>query len=453
MIDLMIPPHSRISEESVLGSLMLSQDAFDEIAGKIEPEYFYIQAHGDCFRVIASMHMAGKTIDVITVAEELDRRGKLDDIGLEGLAQMAQSTPSAANIKAYAERVRESWQSRKLIETARSIESMSMSKTPVRETLDKASAMLSEIAETRSGNDPTHIADTLPKLIALVDDAFNSKDGFIGLPTGINDLDKKLGGLKPGNLIFIAGRPAMGKTSLAMQIGHYVAAVECPVLVLSMEMSKVELTAREVARIGGISVEDVLSGKLDDDGWNRLTRATGILQNTPMIIDESGGLSLTEVRAKARKSKRKHGIGLVIIDYLQLMRGEHGDNREQQISEISRGLKALAKELDVPVIALSQLSRKCEERGNKRPMMSDLRESGSLEQDADMILFIYRDEVYNTDSSDAGMAEIIIGKRRMGAPGTVYTVFDGPSTAFKNFAGTYVPSKPKSAYKRKDSGL
>ena len=446
MNDLRIPPHSEIAEQSLLGSLMLSQDAFDEIAGSIEAEQFYSQGNADVFRVISTMHLATKVIDVFTVAEELDKRGKLEDIGGVGyLVSLAQNTPSAANIRAYAGIVREHWQASKLIETAYGIEAMILDKTPVREALDRASAMLSEISETRSANEPTMIGESLVRFISLVDEAFNSKDGFIGLETGLRDLDKRLGGLKTGNLIIVAGRPGMGKTSLAMQIGHHVADTKAPVLVLSMEMSKIELVARETARIGSLSVEDVLKGNLDENGWASLTHATSKLQTLPMVIDESGGLSLTEVRAKARKAKRKHGIGLLIVDYLQLMRGEHGDNREQQVSEISRGLKSLAKEIEIPVIALSQLSRKCEERGNKRPIMSDLRESGSIEQDADMILFVYRDEIYNPESPDAGIAEIIIGKRRMGAPGTVYTIFDGPSTAFKDFYGP-VPShtaKPK----------
>lgn len=449
-IDIPLPPHSIEAEQSIIGSLLLDNLAFDRIVGMVNENDFYREDHRLIWRHIVRIIGDNNPADVVTVAASMENDGTLDEAGgLAYLAALALNTPSSANIRKYAEIVREKWQARKLLSASWEIADLATSQD-IKSAIGQAQAKLSEIAETRTASDPRPISDALPEFLKLVESAHESEQGFVGLPTHLKPLDKKLGGLKPGQLIILAGRPAMGKTSLAMQIAHDIAANTCPVLVLSMEMSSTELVSREVSRIGKLPLEEVISGRLYEEDWDRLTYAISRINSLPLIVDEQGGLSISEVRAKARTASRKHGIGLVVVDYLQLMRGEVGtDNRNEQVSQMTRGLKALAKELQLPVICLSQLSRDCEKRSDKRPMPSDLRDSGSIEQDADVILFVYRDEVYHAESHMKGIAEIIIGKQRNGPTGTVYSVFIGERTEFAEMSGPIPTPEPDLAPRRR----
>lgn len=442
-----LPPHSTESEQSVLGALMQAPDAFDGIAGKIDATMFFSQGNGMVFRVISDMILDARPVDVVTVAEELEGRGQLDDVGGLGyLAEITHNTPSAANIRRYADIVRDRWQTRRLAAAGHEIVSMTDASMPITEALDKAQSMLLGIAETRPDTDAQPISNAMRAMLEQIETAYESGTGIVGISTGLADLDNQLGGLRGGQLIIIAGRPAMGKTTLAMQIAHHAARNHGPALVCSMEMPATELAAREVARIARLSVTEMMRGKLTGEDWSALTHGIAMVNDLPMFVDEQGNLSITEVAAKTRTARRKHNIGLLVVDYLQLMRGE-GDNRNQEIERITRGLKAMAKELDIPIIALSQLSRKCEERTNKRPMLSDLRESGGIEQDADVVLFIYRDEIYDPGSQDKGTAEIIVGKQRNGPTGRIRTTFIGEYAQFADYAGEHFtnsePAKPK----------
>ena len=432
-------PQAIASEQSVLGSLLLSPDSYDRIVSVLDAGMFFRLGHGLVYRQIAEMIGARRVVDVVTVAQALEDHGKLDEVGgLSYLASLAQNAPSAANIRAYASQVREKWQARQLMAAGDEIHQLA--KGPIGPALDRAQSLVLAIAEARQEKEPQRISASLTALIEQIEAAFESGTGLVGVPTGLADLDEKLGGLRGGQLIIVAGRPAMGKTTLALQIANHAATMGTASLVLSMEMPAIELAAREVARAGKLSAANMMRGKLRDDDWAALTHGMASLQDLPLWVDDQGALGLGEVAAKARTMRRKHGLGLLVIDYLQLMRGE-GDNRNQELGSITRGLKALSKELDIPIIVLSQLNRKCEERTNKRPVNSDLRESGDIEQDADVILFIYRDEVYNPDSPDKGTAEIIIGKQRNGPGGAIRTVFDGASTRFLDFAGEHFPAR------------
>ncbi len=444
----MVPPHNRDAEQSVIGALLLSPDAFDNIAG-LEPGMFYNRDHAIVYATIARMIAAREVVDVVTVAEAMERAGELEEIGGLGyLASLAQNTPSVANIKRHAQIVREKWQARKLMSVGMAIHDM-VAVESISDALGKAGAMLSEIAEAHTGNEPQRIGNALTLFIEQMEAAQESGTGIVGLPTGLSDLDERLGGMRGGQLILIAGRPSMGKSSLGIQIASHVAQHGTPSLVLSMEMTAQEISAREVARAGKLSVSNLMRGRMAESDWAGLTHGISIVNDLPMLVDEQGGLSVAEVGAKIRTARRKHNIGLVVIDYLQMMRGSGEANRNQELESITRSLKAVAKEIGIPIIALSQLSRKCEERTNKRPIPSDLRESGALEQDADVIMFVYRDEVYNTDTPDIGIAEIIIAKQRNGPIGTVHTVWLREQTAFATLQGGYQqPARQETKQKR-----
>lgn len=433
-------PQAIASEQSVLGSLLLTPDAYDLIVSMLDAGMFFRAAHAITYRQIAAMIAAGRPVDVILVAQELENTGNLEEVGgLAYLAALAQNTPSAVNIRTYAVQVREKWQARQLMAAGDEIHSMA-SEGPIGPAIDRAQALVLGISEARQEKEPQRISASLHALVEQIEAAFEAGTGIVGLSTGLADLDDRLGGLRGGQLIIVAGRPAMGKTTLALQIANHAASNGTSSLVLSMEMQATELAAREVARAGKLSVSNMMRGKLREEDWAALAHGISSLQDLPLWVDDQGGLGLGEVAAKARTMRRKHGLGLLVIDYLQLMRGE-GDNRNQELGSITRGLKALAKELDIPIIVLSQLNRKCEERTNKRPVSSDLRESGDIEQDSDVILFIYRDEVYHSDSQDKGTAEIIIAKQRNGATGAIRTVFEGASARFLDFAGEHFPAR------------
>ncbi|MBL8529367.1 MAG: replicative DNA helicase [Burkholderiales bacterium] len=444
---LKLPPHSIEAEQAVLGGLLLDNDALDRVADMISEGDFYRQDHRLIFRHVCRMVEKNKPADIVTVAEMLDSCNELEGIGgLAYLSALAQSTPSSANVRRYAEIVRERAVMRKLAEVGSAIAESAY--TPAgrsaRELLDEAEAKVFEIGEAgaRSRQGLQELPPLLTEVVERIDQLYSQggQSDVTGIATGFADLDRQTSGLQPGDLVIVAGRPSMGKTAFALNIAEHVALeLKQPVAVFSMEMSGAQLAMRLIGSVGRLDQHKLRTGRLEDDEWRRLTHAVGRLNDAPVYIDETAALNALELRARARRLARQWqggpGLGLIVIDYLQLMSASGtGENRATEISEISRSLKALAKELRVPVMALSQLNRSLEQRPNKRPVMSDLRESGAIEQDADLILFIYRDEVYNAESPDKGIAEIIIGKQRNGPIGTEKLTFRREFTRFENYA-------------------
>lgn len=446
---LKVPPHSIQAEQSVLGGLMLDNQTWDSVADKITETDFYRRDHRLIFSAIAQLAEKQDPFDVVTLSEALEANDELQNVGgLAYLGTLVKDTPSAANIVAYANIVRDRSVLRQLIHVGTEISDSAFS-TEGRETaelLENAERNVFKIAEQRQRGQGgfNSIKNLLAKAVDKIETLYEQDGDITGASTGFTDLDEKTSGLQPSDLIIVAGRPSMGKTTIAMNMAENVALKSgMPVAVFSMEMPGEALAMRMMSSLGRIDQHKVRTGKLDDDDWPRLTSAINLLAETKLFIDDTPALTPTEVRSRARRLTREHGqLGLIVLDYLQLMQSpSSGDNRVQQISDISRGLKALAKELNVPVIALSQLNRNLEQRPNKRPVMSDLRESGAIEQDADLIIFVYRDEVYNEDSPDKGIAEVIIGKQRNGPLGTVRLTFLGQYTRFENFAGQYTGSE------------
>ena len=437
------PPHSIQAEQSLLGGLMLDNATWERVADQVHESELYRREHRLIFAAISRLADADQPFDVVTLAETLERNAQLEDAGgLPYLGQLVKDTPSAANISAYAKIVREHAVLRRLITAGTDIADSAYNTQgrAVPELLDEAERRVFEIAEQqargRGGFQP--IKDLLRQAVERVDKLFQSDEPITGLATGFQDFDMMTSGLQPSDLIIVAGRPSMGKTSFAMNIAEHAAIkTRRPVAVFSMEMPGDALAMRMMSSLGRIDQHRVRTGKLGEEEWPRLTSAVHILAEVPLFIDDTAALTPTEVRARARRLKREHGdLGLIVLDYIQLMQAPGAsENRATELSAISRSLKALAKELDVPVIALSQLNRSLEQRPNKRPVMSDLRESGAIEQDADLIVFIYRDEVYNEDSKDKGTAEIIIAKQRNGPIGTTRLTFLGKYTKFENFIG------------------
>jgi replicative DNA helicase len=438
---LRIPPHNIQAEQSLLGGLMLDNQTWDNVADKVGGADFYRREHRLIFTALQRLAESEQPFDVVTLAETLERNGELEDSGgLPYLGAIAKETPSAANVKAYAKIVREHSVQRQLISVGTSISDMAFGPEgrEAADLLDEAERRVFEIAEqaARGGGGFQPLKALLGKAVNRIELLFQRNEPITGLPSGFTDFDMMTSGLQPSDLIVIAGRPSMGKTTFAMNIAENVAIeTKQPVAVFSMEMPGDALAMRMMSSLGRIDQHRVRTGKLEDDEWPRLTSSVNMLAQAPMFIDDTPAMSPTEVRARARRLKRElGGLGLIVIDYLQLMQAPGvGENRATEISAISRSLKALAKELAVPVVALSQLNRNLEQRPNKRPVMSDLRESGSIEQDADLVVFIYRDEVYHEDSKDKGLAEIIIGKQRNGPIGTVRLTFLGKYTKFENF--------------------
>jgi replicative DNA helicase len=441
---LRIPPHSLEAESSVLGGLLLDNSAWDRVGDLVKDGDFYRHEHQLVFAAIAQLVNASKPADVITVFEQLQNLGKAEDVGgLLYLNSLAQYVPSAANIRRYAEIVRERAILRKLLTASDEIATNAFNpqgKT-VAKILDEAEQKIFNIGEEGSrmkqgfqGMD-TLVVDLLDR----VQEMSENPNDITGVPTGFYDLDRMTAGFQAGDMIVLAARPSMGKTALAINIAEHVALNEgLPVAVFSMEMGAAQLAVRIVGSIGRINQGHLRTGKLTDDEWPRLIEAIEKLRNISLHIDETPGLTPSELRANARRLARQCGkLGLIVVDYLQLMSGSSsssGENRATELGEISRGLKMLAKELQCPVIALSQLNRSVEQRTDKRPMMSDLRESGAIEQDADIIMFIYRDEYYNKDSKEPGVAEVIIGKQRNGPTGTVKLAFMNQLTRFESLA-------------------
>lgn len=436
------PPHSVEAEQAIIGGLMLENQVWDKISTKICEADFYRAEHRILFRSILVLATRSQPFDVVTLLDNLKSNNALDEAGGEAyLFELANNTPSVANVSAYADIVREKSVHRQLIGVATDIADSAYNpgNREVPELLDFAESKVFAIAEqTPSNGGPEMIKSVLVKAVEKIDALFHSGNSITGLATGLTDLDELTSGLQPSDLIIVAGRPSMGKTTLAMNMAEHAAIKSSkPVLVFSMEMPADSLAMRMMSSLGRIDQHRIRTGKLDDDDWPRITSAVHMLSEAPLFIDDTGGLSPSELRARARRLVKEHGqLGLIVVDYLQLMKvpGMKADNRTAEISEISRSLKSLAKELSVPVIALSQLNRSLEQRQDKRPVMSDLRESGAIEQDADLICFIYRDEVYNEDSPDKGTAEVIIAKQRNGPIGKVRVAFLGKYTRFEDLA-------------------
>ncbi|EJE3358928.1 replicative DNA helicase [Escherichia coli] len=442
---LKVPPHSIEAEQSVLGGLMLDNERWDDVAERVVADDFYTRPHRHIFTEMARLQESGSPIDLITLAESLERQGQLDSVGgFAYLAELSKNTPSAANISAYADIVRERAVVREMISVANEIAEAGFDPQgrTSEDLLDLAESRVFKIAESRANKDegPKNIADVLDATVACIEQLFQQPhDGVTGVNTGYDDLNKKTAGLQPSDLIIVAARPSMGKTTFAMNLVENAAMLQDkPVLIFSLEMPSEQIMMRSLASLSRVDQTKIRTGQLDDEDWARISGTMGILlEKRNIYIDDSSGLTPTEVRSRARRIAREHGgIGLIMIDYLQLMRVPAlSDNRTLEIAEISRSLKALAKELNVPVVALSQLNRSLEQRADKRPVNSDLRESGSIEQDADLIMFIYRDEVYHENSDLKGIAEIIIGKQRNGPIGTVRLTFNGQWSRFDNYAG------------------
>lgn len=446
---LKLPPHSVEAEQSVLGGLLLENEALDKIADILSPHDFYRYDHKLIFGHIAKLIEGNKPADIVTVAESLESTAELSSVGgIAYLGALAQNTPTAANIRRYAEIVHERAVMRQLVEIGSGIAESAYNPQgrDAQQLLDEAEAKIFQIAEggKRSTQGFQDIKVLLPQVADRIDYLYQRENqgDVTGVSTGFADLDERTSGFQPGDLIIVAGRPSMGKTAFSLNIAENVALdSKKAVAVFSMEMGATQLATRMIGSVGRLDQHRMRNGNLEDEDWVRLTTALGKLNDAPIFIDEGAGLSSFDVRARARRLHRQCGeLGLIVVDYLQLMTGAAGrqsENRATEISEISRSLKSLAKELNVPVVALSQLNRGLEQRPDKRPVMSDLRESGAIEQDADVILFIYRDEVYNPDSPDKGTAEIIIAKQRNGPIGRVRLTFIGQHTRFENFAGNH----------------
>jgi len=438
---LKVPPHSVEAEQAILGGLMLVNQKWDTVSEKVSEADFYRPDHRLIFRVIANQAETGNPFDVVTLSEALENLGELENAGgLAYLGNIAKNTPSASNIKAYASIVHERAILRELVRVSSEIADAAYDPQgrDSSELLDLAESKVFKIAEDRpKEGGPIGVNPLLAKAVDRIEELFNSDGAMTGISTGFRDLDDMTNGLQQSDLIIVAGRPSMGKTTFAMNlVENAVMKTDKAVLVFSLEMPGDSLMTRMLSSLGSIDQTRIRTGKLEDEDWPRLTSAINLLKDKSLMIDDTAGLSPSEMRTRARRVVREHGdIGLIMIDYLQLMQIKgSSENRTNEISEISRSLKALAKEFECPVVALSQLNRSLEQRPNKRPIMSDLRESGAIEQDADIIAFVYRDEVYNEDSPDKGMGEIIIGKHRNGPIGTVRLAFLGKYTKFEDLA-------------------
>ncbi|GEA62642.1 replicative DNA helicase [Vibrio comitans] len=439
------PPHSLEAEQSVIGGLLLDNERWDTVAEKVMASDFYSRPHRLIFEAVKTLLEDSQPLDLITLSEFLERREQLEDVGgFAYLADLVKNTPSAANINAYAEIVAERAVVRNLIGVANEIADAGYDPQgrSSSDLVDFAESKVFAIAEERSNekDGPQNVDNILEKTLERIEELYKTpQDGVTGVDSGFNDLNKKTAGLQPSDLIIVAARPSMGKTTFAMNLCENAAmSSDKPVLIFSLEMPSEQIMMRMLASLSRVDQTKIRTGQLDDEDWARISSSMGILmQKKNMFIDDSSGLTPTELRSRARRIARDNGgLSLIMVDYLQLMRVPGmQDNRTLEISEISRSLKALAKELQVPVVALSQLNRSLEQRADKRPINSDLRESGAIEQDADLIMFIYRDEVYNPDSSMKGTAEIILGKQRNGPIGSVRLTFQGQYSRFDNYAG------------------
>ena len=446
---LKIPPNSVEAEQSLLGGLMLDKSAWDKVGDVVGSEDFYRKDHRLIFKAIAELVEDGNPCDVVTISEFLEQRGELGAAGgLEYLATLANETPGAANARAYANIVRERAMLRSLINAGNEIagQAFSTDGRSASELVDEAERLVFEIAErgARGRQGFKSLKQILPETVDRIDLLHQSDGSITGISSGYNEFDKMTAGLQPGDLVIIAGRPSMGKTTFAVNIAENASiGSKVPTAIFSMEMPASQLAFRMISSLGRVDQTHLRTGNFPDEDWSRINTAVQLMSEAPIYIDDTAGLAPTEIRARARRLQREHGLGLIVVDYLQLMQVPgNSENRATEISEISRSLKALAKELSVPVIALSQLNRSVEQRTDKRPVMSDLRESGAIEQDADMIIFIYREEVYNPDTPRKGIADIVIAKQRNGPIGEFPLTFVGRYTKFENWAPENYAEEP-----------
>ena len=440
-----VPPHNLTAEASLLGAMLISKDAVISVAELgVSVDQFYRPAHQTIFEAMRSLMAVGEPIDVVTVADELRRAQMLDEVGgLEALMQLTVATPVVGNVHRYAKIVADTASLRRLIGVASEIAEIAYAEPDdVAKALDDAEQRIFVVAEDRVTDSTKHVKELVHEATIELEKRFDSRVSLTGVPTGFADLDDTLLGLQPSSLVIVGARPAMGKTAFALNIASNVAMTSnLPVLIFSLEMSHSELTMRLLSTEARIDSKKLRTGNITEPEWTRINSAVGRLENRLLYLDDNANVTVMEIRAKARRLKAKHnGLGLIVIDYLQLMSGTNAESRQLEISEISRNLKILARELEVPVIALSQLSRKLEDRSDKRPQLSDLRESGAIEQDADVVLFIHRPEVYRNEKGEGvghdekGVADIMIAKHRQGPTGTVRLVFFGESTRFENMA-------------------
>ncbi|MGH9307571.1 MAG: replicative DNA helicase [Acidimicrobiales bacterium] len=433
-----VPPHNLEAEESLLGAMVLSRDAIATASETTKAEDFYKPAHGHIYDAITTLYGQGEPVDPVTVAEELNRAGLLDAIGgRPALVSLLANTPAISNAGRYATIVAEHALLRRLIAAANEIAELGYDMPEdVALAVDRAESLVFEVAERRVSNTLVSINELLGQTLDRIESLYDRGESITGVPTGYKDLDECLSGLQPSNLIIVGARPAMGKTAFALGMAaHAAMEAQTPVLLFSLEMSHLEITQRLLCSEARVDSTRVRNGRLHESDWSKISHAIGRLGEAPMFIDDNPNITIMDIRAKARRLKARSGLGLVIIDYLQLMSGRmSAENRQVEVSEISRGLKILARELEVPVVALSQLSRGLEMRSDKRPMLADLRESGSLEQDSDVVMFLYRDEIYNTDSPDRGTAEVIVSKHRNGPTAVSRLAFLNDYTRFANMA-------------------
>ncbi len=431
-----VPPHSREAEMSVLGSMLFDENALTVAIEVLKPEYFYETSHANVFSVLQTLFDRNQPADLLTVSEELRKRGQLETVGGAAyLTQLTAAVPTSANIQHYAKIVKERALLRMLIHSATTIvqESFDPSKD-AREVIDKAERSIFEIGQDQIEGKTFSMRDIIHNTMETIDQLFQRKEHVTGLASGFHEFDTKTAGLQPSDLIIVAGRPSMGKSAFTTALCEHAAVnLKKPVAFFSLEMSKEQLVQRMLCSYARVDAQKVRTGYLSHQDWPKLTQAAGKLSESPLYIDDSPGQTVLEIRAKARRMKMRYGIQMVVIDYLQLMHmGGHVESRQQEISAISRSLKALARELQVPVIAVSQLSRAVEARQGNRPMLSDLRESGAIEQDADVVVFLFREEYYNPTEENRNMAEAIIAKQRNGPTGTVPLVFLKEWTRFDN---------------------
>jgi len=431
-----VPPQNIEAEQSVLGSMLLDKEVIPVVTEILKSEDFYRADHKEIFEAIMDLFDAGEPIDLITVSEQLKLRGTIDNIGgLEYLTNIASAVPTTANAKHYAKIVEEKSTLRKLIKASSEIVNMGYEASEeLSYIVDKAEKSIFDVLQKRGTQGFSPIKDVLVDTFNKLEELYNNKGHITGIPTRFVDLDHKTSGLHNSDLILIAARPAMGKTAFALNIAQNAAIYSgVPVAIFSLEMSKEQLVSRILCSEAMVDSQKVKTGKLEDEDWKKIARALGPLSEAPIYIDDTPGISISEIRAKCRRLKLEKNLGLVVIDYLQLMQGRgRSESRQQEISEISRSLKILAKELNVPVITLSQLSRAAEQRADHRPILSDLRESGAIEQDADIVMFLYRDDYYNPDTDKKNIAEVILAKHRSGSTGTIELTWLGAYTKFAN---------------------
>lgn len=437
-----IPPHDLAAEQSVLGSMIIDRDAIISATEVLTGEDFYRPDHKAIYDAMVELFSKGEPVDLITLKSKLDEKGVTEQIGgIRYIADLAGGVPTSAHIKKYSKIVEEKSLLRKLIKASQDIAALSYEASEkIDFIMNFAEKSIFDIMQNRHTEEFSHIKDVLPKTFEKIEEIYNNKGRTTGVPTGFTDLDLKTAGFQPSDLILIAARPSMGKTAFALNIVQYAAVRKnIPTAIFSLEMSEEQLVNRMLSAEAHIDAQKLRTGELDQEDWVSIARAMGPLSSAPVYIDDTPGITVNEVRAKCRRLKLEKGLGLIIIDYLQLMSGNssRGDNRQQEISEISRSLKSLAREMNAPVIALSQLSRACEARADHRPMLSDLRESGAIEQDADIVAFLYRDEYYNPDTEKKGIAEVIIAKQRNGPTGTIDLMWLGKYTKFADIQQGY----------------